>query len=252
MRSSATASAPYRPSQLHAAVERWQQFVLSLDQFSKSALFGEANLLVREMPIPANLSDELVGRVIVAEVLSGLMHHAQLSDDPRLTSSLMRLFGSLRATGWTADVVAFLDDCASVVESRAGDPLSSHRMSVLSRRAVRTLDDRYREPLLDEPGFAESLGTSTSNLAHTLKYHTGMTFLQHLHRRRTEDAFRQLTTSSRCVEEIATRVGYSGGTQLRRHLLERYGLTARGIRAGKPPRDRYAHLRQNLSETCRN
>jgi methylphosphotriester-DNA--protein-cysteine methyltransferase len=150
----------------------------------------------------------------------------------------MRLVGSLRATGWTADVLTFLDACTSVVESRAADPLSSHRMSALARRMVRALDERYREPLLDEPGFAESLGTSTSNLAHTLKYHTGMTFLQHLHRRRTEDAFRQLTTSSRSAEEIARRVGYSSGNQLRRNLRERYGLTARGIRAGKAPRDR--------------
>ena len=150
----------------------------------------------------------------------------------------MRLVGSLRAAGWTSDVLAFLDDCASVVESRAGVSLSSHQMSELARRAVRALDEEYREPLLDEPGFAESLGISTSNLARTLKHQTGMTFLQHLHARRTEEAFRELRSSSRSAEEIARRVGYASGTQLRRHLRERYGLTARGIRTGKPPRDR--------------
>jgi methylphosphotriester-DNA--protein-cysteine methyltransferase len=85
---------------------------------------------------------------------------------------------------------------------------------------------------------AESLGTSTSNLARTLKHYTGMTFLQHLHARRTDAAFRELTTSSRSTEEIAKRVGYASGTQLRRHLHDRYGFTARSIRAGKATRAR--------------
>ena len=237
MHSSPLASAPYRPDQLHAAVERWQQFVLSLDRLSGPSIFSEANLLIRGMPTRANVSDELVGRVIAAEVISRLVHHARLSDDFSLTSSLIRLVGSLRAAGWTTEAQAFLDDCARVVESRAEVSLS-RGMSALARRALRTLDEKYRERLLDEPGFADSLGTSTSNLAHTLKFYTGMTFLQHLHERRTRDAFRQLSTSSHSAEEIARRVGYSSGTQLRRHLHERYGLTARGIRAGRTSRDR--------------
>lgn len=185
----------------------------------------------------SNVSDELVWRVIVAEVVSGLVRHAGLSDNLRLTSSLKRLVGSLRAVEWTTEVLVLLEDCASVAESRAEVP-SSRRTSALAQRAVRTLDEKYRERLLDEPGFADSLGTSTSNLAHTLKSHTGMTFLQHLHARRTRDALRQLTTSSRTVEDIARRVGYSSGTQLRRHLHEQYGVTARDIRAGRVPRDR--------------
>ena len=227
---------PYRPSQLHAAVERWQQFVLSLDRPSASSIFSEASRLIREMPTRTNVSDELVWRVIVAEVLSGLVHHARFSDDFSVTSSLMRLVGSLRAAEWITDVLVFLDDCASVSESRAEVP-SSRRMSTLARRAVRALDEWYRERLLDESGFAESLGASTSNVAHTLKCDTGKTFLQHLHERRTQDAFRQLTTSSRSIEDIARRVGYSSGTQLRRHLHKQYGFTARDIRAGKAPRD---------------
>lgn len=237
LHSSAPQSAPYSPSQLHAAVERWQQFVLSLDRFSGSSIFSEAGRLIREAPIRANFSDELVWRVIVADVVSGLVQHARLSDDFSVTLSPLRLVGSMRSAGWIADVLAFLEDCEGAVESRTDVP-SSHRMSALARRAVRTLDEKYRQRLLDEPSFADLLGTSTSNLAHTLKCHTGMTFLQHLHERRTQDAFHQLTTSSRSAEEIARRVGYSSGTQLRRHLHEQYGLTARGIRAGKAPRGR--------------
>jgi len=227
----------YRPSQLHTAVEHWQQFVLSLDRFSGPSIFTEANRLIREMPIQPNVSDELVWRVIVAEVISRLVHHVRLSDELSLTSSLMRLVGSLRTAEWTTDALVFLDDCVRVSESRS-EVSSSRRMSALAWRAVRALDERYRERLLDEPGFADSLGASTSNVAHTLKYDTGKTFLQHLHERRTQDAFRQLRTSSRSVEEIARRVGYSSGTQLRRHLRERYGFTARDIRAGKASRDR--------------
>ena len=228
---------PYSPSQLHAAIELWQQFVLSLDRLSGSSAFSEANRLIRRTHTQSNVSDELVWRVIVAEILSGLVHHAGLSDNFLLASSLMRLVGSLRAVEWTTEALVLMDNCASVAESRT-EVSSSPRMSALARRAIRTLDEKYREQLLDEPGFADSLGTSTSNLAHTLKYHTGMTFLQHLHARRIRDAFRQLTTTSRSVEEIARRVGYSSGTQLRRHLHKQYGFTARDIRAGKVPRDR--------------
>ena len=228
---------PYRPSQLHAAIEHWQQFVLSLDRFSGPSIFIEANRLIREMPTRANVSDELVWRVIVSEVVSGLVRHGRLSDDFGLTPSLTRLVCSLRSADWTTDVLLFLDDCASVSESRA-EVSPPQRMSALARRAVRTLDEKYRDQLLDEPAFADLLGASTSNVAHTLKCDTGITFLQHLHQRRTQDAFRQLTTSSRSVEEIASRVGYSSGTQLRRHLRERYGFTARDIRAGKASRDR--------------
>lgn len=39
---------PYRPTQLHAAVELWQQFVLSLDRLSGSSVFSEANRLIRD------------------------------------------------------------------------------------------------------------------------------------------------------------------------------------------------------------
>ena len=182
------------------------------------------------MPSAASFADEMVAKALITEILCRLVQQAELSSHPETARALVRLAGSVRSEAWMEDTLAFLDGCADTVEARA----EAHgALPPLVRRALRELDARYREPLLDEPGFAEGLGKSVGYIAHLLTAHTGRTFLQHVHARRTEEAFRQLTRTSRSAEEIAIAVGYAGATQLRRHLRERYGLTARGIRASK-------------------
>ena len=142
----------------------------------------------------------------------------------------MRLVGSVRSASWATDALALLDDCTNAVEAQAQAAAGTPPPV---RRLLRELDARYRERLLDEPSFAEGWGKSASYVAHMLKHHTGRTFLQHIHARRTEEAYRELIRSSKSVEEIARSVGYAGATQLRRHLRKQYGLTARDIRSGK-------------------
>lgn len=230
MQFSPRAVSPPSPSQLHAVIERWQQFVLSTDELPGAARLREVRQLVYKMPPMARFADDIMARAIITETLSRLVQQLQLCSDPQTSRDLARLAGSLRSDAWMEDTLALIDGCVDAFEAR-GEP--KRALPPLVRRALRELDVRYREPLLDEPNFAEGLGKSVSYVAHLLTAHTGQTFLQHVHTRRTEEAVRQLTRTSRSAEEIAIAVGYAGPTQLRRHLRERYGLTTRGIRARK-------------------
>ena len=54
----------YRPSPLHAAVERWQQFALSTDALQGTLLFRVSRQLVAEMPHAKEFGDELIARAI--------------------------------------------------------------------------------------------------------------------------------------------------------------------------------------------
>jgi len=91
MHSSPPPTSSYRPSPLHAAVERWQQFALSTDALQGASLFRVARQLVAEMPHAKAFADEVIARAIFTEMLSRLFRETSLSKEPQLASSLMRL-----------------------------------------------------------------------------------------------------------------------------------------------------------------
>lgn len=173
MHSSPSPSPFYRASPLHAAIERWQQFVLSTDELQGASVFRVARQLVAEMPQAKVFADEVVARAILAEMLSRLIRQTRLVEEPQLSGSLVRLVGSLRCASWATDALALLDDCAGAIEAQQGVAAVPPRV----RHLLRELDTRYRESLLDEPSFAEGLGKSASYVAHVLKRYTGRTFL---------------------------------------------------------------------------
>jgi AraC-like DNA-binding protein len=90
--------------------------------------------------------------------------------------------------------------------------------------ALRYLHVHYGDESLKLERVSAAVRLSKWRLLHLLRENTGMTFLQHLRRVRTEKAQALLNRSSLSVKEVANQVGYST-VQLNRAFKRECGVT---------------------------
>jgi len=91
--------------------------------------------------------------------------------------------------------------------------------------AVRAIDDRYWDTELTVRSLARELGVSTEHLCRVLKRQTGGTFVALLRRARVRAACRLLTTTTLCMKEIASHVGFTSPNRFARDFKKLCGVS---------------------------
>jgi AraC-like DNA-binding protein len=101
-------------------------------------------------------------------------------------------------------------------------------LSVVSRRAAQAVRNLALTPGLRRATVARSLSMGESRLARLLTP-TGLTFWDHVHATRTDEAARLLIETDLSIKEITGAVGYATGG-LDRPFVKRFGTAPRGWR----------------------
>lgn len=211
----------------HAHTGCWQSLAFQvIAEPNPDVVIAAIRRAINEAPREGTVGDRIVARSVLNEILAHLVRRVGLERDPDVGGALLALLTSCRSEDWTREALALLDHCALP------------NVPLVVRRALKMLDERYCEGLLDEGMFARQLDVSARHLRHALRTYTGRCFLEHLHARRTADAYPRIRDTGESLAAIATSVGYSDVKQLRRHVRRAFGVTPRQMRAGGPPRDR--------------
>jgi transcriptional regulator GlxA family with amidase domain len=109
------------------------------------------------------------------------------------------------------------------------------REDSFAARAERWVADHLAEPFT-AADWAEALHTSSRTLARRLQAKTGMTPLQFVQRARVERAVHLLESTRAPIDTIASQVGYTDATALRRLIRRELGTNPKDVRLRLSPK----------------
>lgn len=98
------------------------------------------------------------------------------------------------------------------------------------QRALRIIDDSFRNSTLRVRDVAREVGVSTEHLCRLMKLHSGRNFRSHLIARRIEAAQILLAQSTFSVKEIADRVGFGSTDRMDESFRKICGVNPMGYR----------------------
>lgn len=211
---------------LVAHVTEWERLAREATTLDGALLAKRIHDGIRQVPNDLSAEDALAVRVVIGEVLVALIRRTNSVGDGNCANAFLALVASYRTPEWTLRALEISSYCL-----RASAEANSWLSPVVSN-ALRLIQNCYSDNSLDQPALASRLGISVSHLTRQLRRQTGQTFLQHLHRRRAEEARRMLVGSAMPLKAVAHSVGYASTAQLRRHFFRRFGIGPNDARSG--------------------
>jgi AraC-like DNA-binding protein len=100
-------------------------------------------------------------------------------------------------------------------------------------RVLGYLDAAFADPAIGLASAATHVAVTPPHLAHLLKAHTGLTFLEQLRGRRMRHAEHLLQTTPASIKETAYACGYAGAGSFGRDFKRTHGCSARVWRAAR-------------------
>ena len=201
----------------------------SLDA-SPRMLIRDLRQAVRDLPAEISARDRLLIRGLLGSAFARVVRSSDLNERTEMTRTLLDwLTSSAASDRWHEELGRVLDAWSAISGDR-DDPLvrtpNDHRVE----RALRFLDDRYKDANVRLSELAAETDLSAWHAARLLKRHTGYGFLAHVHRRRVAAARCLLAQTTLSVKEIAGAVGYEDSSQFCRHFKRLGGITPLGFR----------------------
>ncbi|MCI0557362.1 MAG: helix-turn-helix transcriptional regulator [Nitrososphaera sp.] len=120
-----------------------------------------------------------------------------------------------------------------MLEDRKGMDAAHRNITELRvQRALKNLENNYRDPDLNLSSVAKSLGISPSYLSRIVARHTGTAFRQHLAAVRMRHAAQLLQNSMLSIKEISWAVGYGCLSTFERHFRSHHGKAPMEFKCG--------------------
>jgi AraC-like DNA-binding protein len=189
------------------------------------------NELVAKLPASVGRAEQMMISGLFGHLLARVTRAAGIDD--RL--DVAREFLNLAEAGptmerWRLQWFRSTESCAAHIDV---DSSEHHITDIRVARMVRFIHRRYTDSTLKMRDVARVANLGPSHAARILRYQTGSSFHEHLHRCRAVVGRRLLVETPLSIKEIAADVGYAYPSQFSRRFKVVYGESPIAFRTGR-------------------
>jgi AraC-like DNA-binding protein len=187
--------------------------------------------LARDVPSRLPMAERLLIHSLIGRVFSRTASLTGIDQLPVVAAAFLR-WAAADPTGDTlaAEALRLAACCAAALEPQDALARVAAVPDARTARALDMINRRYLEPAFGLKDVATDSGNSLSHAARMLKQHTGLGFMDHLHRRRVTVACRLLSETTLSIKQVSAAVGYGSSSQFGRHFKRLTGVTAHEFR----------------------
>lgn len=177
------------------------------------------------------IAERLLARYLVTHTIARTAQLAGAGRHPALAAAFVELsMSDIASRTWHTDLAKLAAHCAAALEerrfarnrSRVSDP----RVAAMLRAISRSHPNKISLATIAKP-----LNLSPWHASRLLSAITGVTFREHVHRRRIASARHLLCGTQLPIKQIAGRVGYGSSGRFGKHFKRLVGTTPRAFRA---------------------
>jgi AraC-like DNA-binding protein len=187
--------------------------------------------LTRHMHAEQPIAERLLARYLVTHTIARTAQRAGAGQHPALAEAFVELsISDIASTTWHTDLATLAARCVSALEerrfARPRSRVSDPRVTMMLRAIRRSHPHKISLTTIAQP-----LHLSRWHASRLLSDVTGVTFMEHVHRRRIASACHLLRGAPLPIKQIAARVGYGSSGRFGKHFKRLVGLTPRAFRA---------------------
>jgi transcriptional regulator GlxA family with amidase domain len=204
---------------LRLLASRCQLVAGAIADSSSRTLSEDLASLQAAIPAIARLPERLMIRSLIAAVIARVLSDKDLAVRVNIMDAFLAWTArDASAPNWHSDTCSLIERCVQAL-NRVSAPRQERLVTDSRvRQAMVLLDTGFHRPTMSLRMCATEMHLSVWHASRLLKEHTGIGFVDHLHKRRIQAAQALLRDVRLSVKQVAAAVGYGSVTQLGRHF----------------------------------